>query len=41
VRIAVQSTEWLYLAHAGHRRALFTPSEAGWSLSGQGRWLTP
>ncbi len=37
VRITALSLEWLYLAHAGHRRALFSAGEAGW----QGRWLTP
>jgi pyridoxamine 5'-phosphate oxidase len=37
VRIKAHSIEWLYLAHAGHRRALFAPGEGGW----RGRWLTP
>jgi pyridoxamine 5'-phosphate oxidase len=37
VRIAATSIEWLYLAHAGHRRAIFAPVECIW----RGRWLTP
>jgi hypothetical protein len=35
VIIAATSLEWLYLAHAGHRRALF---DLG---TGEGRWLAP
>ncbi|MGL4727123.1 MAG: pyridoxamine 5'-phosphate oxidase family protein [Bosea sp. (in: a-proteobacteria)] len=33
--IKAQTLEWLYLAHEGHRRALFDLS------SGSGRWLAP
>jgi pyridoxine/pyridoxamine 5'-phosphate oxidase len=36
VQIHVETLEWLYLAHAGHRRALFAARD-GWA----GRWLTP
>jgi hypothetical protein len=35
VVIAATTLEWLYLAHAGHRRALFDLA------SGEGRWLAP
>jgi pyridoxamine 5'-phosphate oxidase len=38
VRIAVHSLDWLYLAHAGHRRALFTFN--GPALRSQ-TWLAP
>lgn len=38
----IEQMEWLYLAHTGHRRALFThdanaDGDAGW----QGRWMVP
>ena len=36
VVIKVQTLEWLYLAHAGHRRARFDVPEGG-----AGVWLTP
>ncbi|MEM1131658.1 MAG: pyridoxamine 5'-phosphate oxidase family protein [Pseudomonadota bacterium] len=36
--ITIDRMEWLYLAHTGHRRALFThEDDAGW----QGRWMVP
>jgi hypothetical protein len=35
VVIAARRLEWLYLAHEGHRRALFDLT------TGQGRWLAP
>jgi pyridoxamine 5'-phosphate oxidase len=37
VTVKIKSLEWLYLASAGHRRALFR-----WDSSGaKGQWLTP
>lgn len=36
--VQVQSLEWLYLAHQGHRRARFVWDEAGGL---QSRWLVP
>ncbi len=36
VVIRVQTLEWLYLAHAGHRRARFDVQ-----VGGEGVWLTP
>jgi hypothetical protein len=35
VVIAATTLEWLYLAHAGHRRAFYDLA------SGEGRWLAP
>jgi pyridoxamine 5'-phosphate oxidase len=38
VRVSATSVEWLYLAHSGHRRALFASGDgAQWA----GQWLTP
>ncbi len=36
VVVAIDSIEWLYLAHRGHRRALFSRGDA-WA----GQWLVP
>lgn len=35
--VEIDRVEWLYLAHEGHRRALFEHGEAGW----RGHWLVP
>lgn len=35
--IAVESLDWLYLAHTGHLRAQFTRAGDGWA----GRWVAP
>lgn len=35
--IAVESLDWLYLAHTGHVRAQFTRSGESW----EGRWVAP
>jgi pyridoxine/pyridoxamine 5'-phosphate oxidase len=37
VRIQVQSIDWLWLHHGGHRRAKFIYSESGF----EGQWLVP
>lgn len=37
VEVEIASLEWLYLAHAGHRRAVHRREETGW----QAQWLTP
>lgn len=37
VRVTIGGIEWLYLHHAGHRRALWTHGEDGWT----GTWLAP
>jgi pyridoxamine 5'-phosphate oxidase len=36
VVIAIETIEWLYLAHRGHRRAIFSRDD-GWA----GQWLVP
>jgi pyridoxamine 5'-phosphate oxidase len=35
--IALETIDWLYLAHTGHVRAQFTRAGDGWD----GRWVTP
>lgn len=37
VEVEIRSIEWLYLFHAGHRRALFIWDGEGWI----GKWLAP